>query len=62
MATYTPQQNDIVECQNQTVMVIAHCLHKVENMANTFLGGGGEHYCLSTQQIADEERCWQDSL
>jgi hypothetical protein len=51
-----------VECQNQTVMVIAHCLHKVENMANTFLGGGGEHYCLSTQQIADKERCWQDPL
>jgi transposase InsO family protein len=52
---YTPQQNGVVERQNQTVLGMARSMLKAMRMPDLFWGGGCAHGCLHPQQIADEE-------
>jgi transposase InsO family protein len=52
-APYTPQQNGIVERQNQTVLGTARVLLK-ESDAGTILGGGGHHCRLPAELCSNQ--------
>jgi transposase InsO family protein len=50
---YTPQQNCVVECQNQTVLGTARALLKERAMLAWFWGGGGHHCRLPTESCSN---------
>jgi transposase InsO family protein len=58
---YNPQQNDVVERRNQTIMGMTRVLLKQRGMLVVFWGGSGDN-CLHPQPLAHQGTQLDDTV